>query len=140
MASSNVSTQRQKLLAGVLATVMGTSACDNSSEPAGDGAREYQLGFVSIVGDTVANAGEDVDIRFDMLMPDTCNRFGRYDLVNSAMRYDFTLWGVEESGPCIPALYVAQFTYTIASAESGDYRIVVHAANGDSVVHSVRVD
>ena len=140
MASPNMPTLRQAQLAILFALIVGFCACDNSGDPATDEAKEYILGFVSIVGDSVATVGTDVGIRFDMLMPDTCNRYGRYGLVINSTRYDFTLWGIQEPGPCILELYVAQFTYTIANAEPGGYRIVVHLADGDSVVHSVRVD
>ena len=74
-----------------------------------------------------------------MRMPDTCHRLSRYDLDSRQRRCDFTFWGKIESEACIPYPHIEYVDYTVANLLIGDFRVVVHFADGDSLVHVVAV-
>lgn len=102
--------------------------------------REYVLGFVEINAPNTISEGDTLSIIFEMLMPSTNHRYSHYQLEHQLNKYNFTLWGLEESGSFIPSPYIARLLYPITDCVSGECQIIVHLANGDSVLHVITIE
>jgi hypothetical protein len=123
-------------VAAILLLICGCSA-DGGSGP--EQPTEYVCGFVTISAPAIVAAADTLDIEFRIRMADTCHRFSHYELNEGPNRRDFTMWGRIETGPCIAAQYIEYIDYSTTELEVGDFRIVIHFANGDSLVHVTTV-
>jgi hypothetical protein len=111
----------------------------------GDGAgpptdRLYIQGFVTIIAPAAVAAGQTIPVTFEMLMPDGCHSYDHRDVGLRTHRADVTLWGRISGEICLQTISTARTELLIPDATPGAFRIVVHIADGDSLVREVVVE
>lgn len=121
----------------VLATGVYLGGCDDATAPRRDSL--YQLGFVTIQAPASVAPGDTIPVVFELEFPDTCHLYDHRHVERLPHRADVTLWGRVTDGACLATTYTDTVRVAIPDVAAGLFRVVVHYADGDSVVGEVAV-
>lgn len=122
----------------VLAASALLAGCGDDTTAPPDGV-PYQLGFVTIQAPASVAPGDTIPVVLELEFPDTCHLYDHRRVERLPHRADITLWGRVFDGPCPATTYTDTVRAAIPDVAAGPFRVVVHFADGDSVVGEVAV-